>query len=242
VRGTYSRFGRQFQVQQGTVRFIGTPGLDPDLNILAVNRLRVRDGEPLNIFALLEGTLLSPRVTLSSDAQPPIASSELVSYLIFGRPTYELASAEFSLVQGEFGGLFGSAAGAGASLAFGALGTQLGSAVAQEIGLDYFAISQAQGSANFGTGFESALRATQVEVGWYVAQDVFLALLLRPLLGINSSGISGARLEWRATDQWTVEGFLEDRFARELNTGFSINEAFQVPKVWGLFLAREWGY
>jgi autotransporter translocation and assembly factor TamB len=242
VRGTYSRFGRQFQVQQGTVRFIGTPGLDPDLNILAVNRLRVRDGEPLNILALLEGTLLSPRVTLSSDAQPPIAQSELVSYLIFGRPTYELASSEFSFVQGEFGGLFGSAAGAGASLAFGALGTQLGSAVAQEIGLDYFAISQAQGATTFGTGFESALRATQVEVGWYVAQDMFLALLLRPLLGINSAGISGARLEWRATDLWTVEGFLEDRFARDLNSGFSINEAFQVPKVWGLFLAREWGY
>lgn len=241
VRGTYSRFGRQFQVQQGTVRFIGTPGLDPDLNILAVNRLRVRDGEPLNIFALLEGTLLRPRVTLSSDAQPPIASSELVSYLIFGRPTYELASAEFSLVQGEFGGLVGTAAEAGASLAFGALGTQLGSAVAQEFGLDYFAISQAQGSAAFGTGFESALRATQVEVGWYVAQDVFLALLLRPLMGINS-GVSGARLEWRATDLWTVEGYLEDRFARELNTGFSINEGFEVPKVWGLFLAREWGY
>ena len=72
------------------------------------------------------------------------------------------------------------------------------------------------------------------------AQDTLQ--LLRPLLGINSSGVSGARLEWRATDLWTVEGFLEDRFARELNTGFSINDSFQVPKIWGLFLAREWGY
>jgi autotransporter translocation and assembly factor TamB len=86
-RGNYNSFGRQFQVVGGSVEFVGTPGINPELNIQAVTRFRRPGGEPLNISASVEGTLLSPTVVLSSDAQPAIAQSDLISYLIFGRPS-----------------------------------------------------------------------------------------------------------------------------------------------------------
>ncbi|MEX0856113.1 MAG: translocation/assembly module TamB domain-containing protein, partial [Gemmatimonadota bacterium] len=82
VRGTYTRFSRQFQVQGGTVDFVGIPGINPNLNIDATTRLRTEGGEPLNITANVAGTLVNPRVTLSSDSQPPIAESDLISYLL----------------------------------------------------------------------------------------------------------------------------------------------------------------
>ena len=88
IRGVYSFVGRQFQVQEGTVSFLGTPGMNPNLDIQALNRLRTADNDRLDIVAHVQGTLLSPRVSLSSNAPFPIAESDLVSYLIFGRPTY----------------------------------------------------------------------------------------------------------------------------------------------------------
>src|SRR5690606_37085083 len=97
VRGTYQLDGgpvlRRFQVREGTVEFVGTPGIDPNLDITAHYPVRTQS-DPLLIRARVTGTLLNPRVALSSDADPPIAESDLLSYLIFGRPTYALAASE----------------------------------------------------------------------------------------------------------------------------------------------------
>ncbi|MCJ7627416.1 MAG: translocation/assembly module TamB domain-containing protein, partial [Longimicrobiales bacterium] len=134
VRGVYSVFGRQFQVEGGTVSFPGTPGINPDLNIRAQNRLRTTDGN-LDITATVVGSLLVPRVSLSSNSSFTIAESDLVSYLIFGRPSYALASEQ----RKKF-------AGAGASLAAGLFSSELGSLLARDVGLDYLAISQDQSS------------------------------------------------------------------------------------------------
>src|SRR5690606_5088791 len=92
-RGTYDLyyppFTRRFQVRDGTVEFAGTPGIDPNLAITAVYRARTA-GEPLDILAQLSGSLQAPRVSLSSNEQPPISESDLASYLFFGVPTYAL--------------------------------------------------------------------------------------------------------------------------------------------------------
>jgi hypothetical protein len=95
-RGTYTLYypplqSRRFQVRQGVVEFPGTPGLDPNLSITAAYRARAQ-GEPLDVLAVVSGTLQGPRVRLSSDAQPPISESDLASYLFFGVPTWEVAS------------------------------------------------------------------------------------------------------------------------------------------------------
>jgi hypothetical protein len=238
IRGSYTAFGRTFQVQAGSVEFPGTPGIDPALDIVAVNRLRREGGEPLDIVANVGGTLQNLRIDLSSDSQPPIAQSDLISYLIFGRPSYALASGETSVLEG--------AAGAGVSVGVGAIATQLGSAVAQQIGLDYFTITQSRDGAGIGTaaGLSGTFADTQIEVGQYLSDNLFLALVLRPLTGLGARGqnqFPGARMEWRFTDLWTLEGFVEDRFAREGSAGFG-ELGLTLSKVFGLSVYREWGY
>ncbi|TVP56267.1 MAG: translocation/assembly module TamB [Gemmatimonadales bacterium] len=236
IRGNYNVLGRQFQVQEGNVEFVGTPGINPTLDFRAVHRLRREGQEPLNIIAVVEGPLLALRIGLESEAQPPIAESDLISYLLFGRPSFALGSGEASALQG--------AAGAGVSVGIGTLAGQLSSVVAQQIGIDYFAITQTRdaGGAAMG-GFGSAFADTQIEVGQYLAQDLFLAMVLRPLggMGGGQAQIPGARLEWRFTDTWTFEAFVEDRFGREGVYSFG-DAGLQLTRIFGLELYREWGY
>jgi hypothetical protein len=249
VRGYYTVLGRQFQIQGGDVSFQGTPGVNPRLNIEALHRLRTPDGERLDIVASVGGTLLDPRVSLSSSASVGIAESDLVSYLIFGRPTYALASGQSSIAQGAAGSLLGAAGGATANLALGTVGSQLGAVVARDFGLDFLAISQggyldpSPGSRGW-ERLGGTVSTTQVEIGQYVTDDVFAALMWRPLYQFDPasrSAFAGFRVEWRLADDWTLEGFLEDRFLR--SALFLSGEAgYQLKKVFGLSFWREWGY
>jgi hypothetical protein len=235
-RGNYNRYGRQFQVVGGSVEFLGTPGINPGLNIQAVTRFRRPGGEPLNITASVEGTLLIPTVVLSSDAQQAIAQSDLVSYLIFGRPSYALASGESSALAG--------AAGVGLSLGIGTLASQVGSVVAREIGLDYFTITQDQEGSGIESmaGLSNSFVSTQIEMGQYVSENLFLAFVLRPISGVGTGSlIPGAKLEWSFADELSLEAFVEDRFAREGATGFG-ELGLRLSKVFGVSLFREWGY
>ena len=238
LRGTYSTFGRQFQVEGGSVDFAGTPGVNPTLNISAVTRLRREGGEPLTIFAHVGGTLMGPRVNLTTDSQPPIAESDLISYLLFGRPSYALASAETTTLQG--------AVGAGVSRMTGTIASQLGSVVGRQIGLDYFSITQGEDPGGIGSaaGLSGSFVQTQIEVGQYLGPNLFLAVVLRPLGGLQGGGqaqLPGARIEWRFTDAWSMEGFVEDRFAREGASGFG-ELGLRLSKIFGVFLYRDWGY
>jgi translocation and assembly module TamB len=230
IRGAYTQFGRQFQVREGTVDFPGTPGIDPNMNIQAVNRLRTAEGEPLDIIATVRGTLTNLRVQLSSESQPPIAESDLVSYLIFGRPSYALASGEQSILQGTRGAV--------ESLGAGALASQLGSVFAPLLGVDYFAVTQGDQGTEVGADrVTGAFAATQFEVGQYFLDNLFVAFLYRP----QANQLPGVRAEWRFSDLWTVESFVEDRFSRSGITGFS-ELGFQLSKVIGVSIFREWGY
>lgn len=231
LRGSYSVLGRRFEVESGTVGFIGVPGINPTLDIEAMTRIRVAGGgESFDVSASVTGTLIQPRVTLSSEEQG-LAESDLVSYLIFGRPTYQLASSQQSAVGG-----IGSAVG---SVAVGTVGTAFGSALAQGWGLDYISISQA---GDF-TGFQDLQATTQVEIGQYVSEDVFLVLVLKKPSdqGGSAANAFGARVEWALTENLTAEGFVEDRFLRNGYLGAG-EFSQQSRKVLGVFIFREWGY
>jgi len=168
-----------------------------------------------------------------------------VSYLIFGRPSYALASGQSRFVEGAAGSLLGAATGAGTNLALGTISSQLGSVVARDFGLDFLAISQAEYGDFFGSlGLAGTVATTQVEIGQYITEDVFAALLWRPLTQLGVTGQSqfaGLRLEWRLADLWTLEGFIEDRFSR--SPLFRAGDlAYKLDKVKGFFFWREWGY
>ncbi len=236
VRGSYGAFGRQFQVDGGTMRFLGTPGINPDLNIQASNRVRSAQGDRFTITAAVTGTLVSPRIGLTSD-QAGVTEDDLLSYLYFGRPTYALTSGQTQAL-GAAGALLGS----GVTLGLSTFSNRLGSAVAQELGVDYLTITQQDLGALGDASLRGTLGTTVVETGFYLAEDFFVTLLLRPLSSQGTgSQFAGIRFEWVASNAFTVESFFEDRFFRGRVVGFG-ELGIQNEKGLGLFIFREWAY
>ncbi len=232
VRGTYTALGRNFSVEEGTVRFVGTPEVNPGLAFTADFRVPRAEG-PLDIVANVGGTLLQPSFRLSSDDQA-LSESDLYSYLVFGQPTYALSTGQRDLV-----------AGASVNLALGTIASQLGSfLLSEDIPIDYLDISTSQYfDRDFAAGpLSSEVRSTGVTVGKYVSDAVFLGVGWRPFGdgGANRNAFSG-RLEWRFRDEWALEAFAEDR---SLSDSFvRLGElGFDLSKVFGLFIFREWGY
>src|SRR6185369_5504500 len=89
LRGTYSvKIGfvvRDFTVEEGTVRYFGTPDLNAELNITAKYIAEDIDTrQEIEIIARITGTLIQPKLALESDQHPPLSETELVSYLMFG--------------------------------------------------------------------------------------------------------------------------------------------------------------
>ena len=236
VRGSYGAFGRQFQVDGGTLRFLGTPGINPDLNVQASNRVRSAQGERFTITAAVTGSLVSPRVGLTSD-QAGVTEDDLLSYLYFGRPTYSLTSGQYQAL-GAAGALLGS----GVTLGLSTFSNRLGSAVAQELGVDYLSITQQDLGALGDASLRGTLGTTVVETGFYLADDFFVTLLLRPLSSPGTgSQLAGIRFEWVASNAYTVESFFEDRFFRGRVVGFG-ELGLQSEIGLGLFIFREWAY
>lgn len=108
VRGTYRLnvvpfVQPTFDVEQGTLRFYGTPDLDPTLDITAVNTVRrpreSLNGQDVRIRATIAGTLSSPSLALSSADNLPLSQSDLLSYLITGEPAFTLDYTSFQYVN-----------------------------------------------------------------------------------------------------------------------------------------------
>ena len=240
VRGSLS-FGprslrKQFQVDGGTVRFLGASVFNPDLDITASEPVRTPEGDRLTIVAGVTGTLLAPRVTLSSD-EPGFSEDDLLSYLWFGRPTYALNSGQSDLV------------GAGMAVGLSVFNSGLGTVMTQGLGLDfldYLSITQQSlgslGSLSANSG-QGALSTTVVETGLYVADDLFLTLLFRPAAaqGGGLENWPGIRMEWVASRGYTIQSYFEDQFFRGRSVGFG---AFgvQTKKGLGLSIFRNWVY
>ena len=140
----------------------------------------------------------------------------------------------------------GAAGGAGANFALGTLSSRLGSVFTRDTGLDFLAISQGENADVFDPGsLSSTMANTQVEIGQYITDDVFAALLLRPLTNwaaTSQSQFAGFRLEWRMADLWTLEAFVEDRFARSPLFRSTNLGGLNQRKIPGFFFWREWGY
>ncbi len=229
VRGTYSLGPRTLRMTDGTFQFVGTPGFNPGIALTAENRMHTREGEPLVITADISGTLLSPRLALSSDADA-ISDADLPSYIVFGRPA--------SALIGEGGA---ASFGAGRDLLLAQVINQFGYLLALELDVDHLSVSQAeQSQANAAFGASSL----QVEVGWYVDENVFLTGVYQrgfcgdPTLPVGSGGV---RVEVGMPRDMKLEGFVEGRCTRERYRGLG-DLSLKLARIWGFSLFREWGY
>jgi translocation and assembly module TamB len=103
-RGTYTLnllygFQRDFRVESGTVTFFGSSELPPELNIQAVHTVKRANSTDLRIVVRLRGSITNPSVTLESGESYQIATSDLVSYLIFGVQSFELSAQDTRTAQ-----------------------------------------------------------------------------------------------------------------------------------------------
>ena len=228
ARGTYSIGPRTFTMAGGSLLFVGTPGFNPGITLAAENRLRTRDGEPLVVTANISGTLLNPHLSLSSDSEYPISEADLYGYILFGRPTSALA-----------GEVTTASVGVGRDLLVGRFVNQLGHLLTQELDVDHLSVSQSEES---GGAFGAS--SVQVELGWYVLENVFLTGVYQrgfcadPTLPVASGG---ARVEVEMPAEVRLEGFLEGRCTRQRYRGFG-DLSLELARIWGVEFFREWGY
>lgn len=242
VRGSHLVLGRSFELDGGTVNFIGRPGLNPDLDIQASSRIRRPDDPPFVVNAQVDGSLVRPVVTLTTD-ETGLAEEDLVSYLLFGQPSSALGGqSSAGLAQVQSSNALTSFRDAAVTYVGGALANQVGTAIARELSLDYVSVQQSGLRRLSG----SYLADTQLELGRYVGRDAFVVLVLRP---VGTGGpeeqntVAGVRVEWALSDDYNVEGFFEDRFLRSGSQLLGASAGLvDNTRILGLFFFREWGY
>ncbi len=228
-RGTYSLGGRTLRMTDGVFSFVGTPGFNPGIAVTAESRLRTREGQPLVITANISGTLLSPFLSLSSDAEAAMSEADLINYLFLRRPSSALVGAA------------GAPVAAVGDLFLGQVLNEIGYGLGTELGVDHISVSQSeQGQASAAFGASSL----QLEVGKYLLDDLFLTGVFQrgfctdPTLPRNSGGL---RLEVGMPRDVRLEGFVEGRCTRERYRGLG-DASLELENIWGFLMFREWGF
>src|SRR6266550_548722 len=83
-----------FDVQSGTLRFFGTPDLNPSLDIRAIHTVRQPqksvNGRDVRVEVDITGTLAIPQLALKNPDNLPLSESDLLSYLVTGEPAVGL--------------------------------------------------------------------------------------------------------------------------------------------------------
>jgi translocation and assembly module TamB len=243
-RGEYTFLTKRFQIRRGAAIFIGSPQLNPTLQLTGEYPVRLPGKEAINIRVLIGGTLQNPRLTLESDAQPPIPQSDLLSYLAFGRSSSSLLQLEGSGLSGPTTG--GSLVGTGASLAtrrlaavaVGVMAGELEGEATRSFGADVFNITPADVPTEISpNGVGAFLRGTELEIGKYTDQQTFVALQARPDLVWP-----GIRAQRRMSKGIRLEASFEPRYLLRKPTLETSADAPARINALGLFMIREWRF
>jgi autotransporter translocation and assembly factor TamB len=243
-RGEYRFQSRRFQIRQGSATFTNTPDLNPILQVTGEYDVQLPTREAIAIRIIISGTLNQPKISLESDAQPPISQTDLLSYLAFGQSSSSLLQQEGGgLTTGGTGG--GNIVGAGAAFAakqigaaaLGALTDQAATQAARSLGADFFDITPADVSLDAA----SFLRATQIEFGKYIQVNTFLQLQVRPdPASLQRPGFDLTH-RFSARSGYQIDASFEPRYLLTAPT-LAPDQTPQTTSSFGLFLSREWRY
>jgi len=247
-RGEYTYLSRRFQITRGSALFIGSPDLNPTVQATAEYQVK-QATSTTNIRVIVAGTLEQPRISLESDAQPPLSQSDLLSYLAFGQSSGSL------LQLGGTGSLQGSnvLGLAGTRLAGVALGValdELEGSAARSLGVDVFNISPGDFPTSPNTsGINQFLRGTEIEAGRYLNPNTFASVVTTPgvftCLGSgsrenSSCAVPGFTLQYRTPKGFRFETSLTPRYILDAPT-LAGQTAFGTSQ-FGAFVIREWRF
>jgi translocation and assembly module TamB len=238
-RGEYTFLSKRFQIKRGSATFVGGPDLNPTLQATGEYEVALAGRPNFNVRVLIGGTMQRPKLTLESDAQPPISQSDLLSYLAFGRSST-------SLLQVEGSGLTGATAtghliGVGAALAvkrmaavaLGVMADEVEGEATKGLGADVFNIEPADVPTELGgQGVITFLQSTRVEAGKYFSPYFFLA--------VQAQQYPGLRAQYRTPKGWRFETAIEPRYLLQ-PPSLTIQP---IPAVtsFGAFIIREWRF
>jgi hypothetical protein len=242
-RGEYTFMTRRFDVKRGSATFINSTELNPTLQGTAQYVVKQPNREAINIQIVVGGTLHTPNISLTSDAQPPIPQSDLLSYLAFGQSSSSLVQLEGSGLTNGSGG--SNLVGAGAALAsrqlagvaLGVVTDQAAGQAARSLGADVFTITPADVQTDVG----NFLRGTQFEFGKYVKPHTYVEVsspldpkaLARPGVQVvhRFGGLRGYRLETGIDTRYLLR---EPTLQRD--------QTVATTSAFGAFLIREWRF
>ena len=249
-RGEYTFLSKRFQIKRGSALFIGTPDLNPTLQITAEYQVKQAAGTATNIRVLIGGTLVAPRISLESDAQPPLSQSDLLSYLAFGeRSTSLLQFSQTSLAGNSGGNLLNVAGTRLAGIALGVALDEVKGNAARSLGLDVFNITPGDIPLGTGGGLDQFLKGTEIEAGRYVDPRTFVSTLFTPGIvsclssrGQNNSSCAppGVLATHRTPNGLRLDVNLSPRYI--LNTPTLAGQTFTSTLQFGAFLIREWRF
>jgi len=243
-RGQYTFLSRRFDVRRGSATFIGgESGLNPTLQITAEHEVQLPASEAINIQVVLGGTLESPTIALTSDAQPPLTQSDLLSYVAFGKTSSSLLQlgGSSTAAQGTGGGMRNVGTFATQQLfgiALGVFVDELEGEAARSLGADVLNITPADVYSEVSRGqFVRVLQSTELEVGRYFGTDTFGSVQSR----FSLQTPPGLRVNRRFWTDYRIEASFEPRLALR-SPSLSEREDLPAYSVLGLFLIREWKF
>ena len=249
-RGTYTltlggiAFQREFQVEGGTVTFLPIPGIDPELNISALHTVRTQTSSDLRIRVRLTGPLANPIVSLESAESFALSQSDLVSYLVFGQPNFELgtASQDYARLVAQQFYL------AAPAFAQSALRSVVGSYA------DFLTVRAAPADASAVTDrflyqdFDNYLLATRLGAERQLTESLFFSISTG-LCGIGADqydrnqfleNLSG-KIEWRLSRDASLRAGKEPS-EQSLTCRSSISRVVPAPSQWGFSLFKTWRF
>jgi autotransporter translocation and assembly factor TamB len=206
AHGTYrlklGPVAREFVVSQGTVRYFGTPDQDAALDIEAKHVVHpvptsTQANQPdITVVAHITGTLLVPNVTLEGERRGELSQTELISYLLFGKSSVDLA--------GNQGGIADQRAVLQSALSL-LSGEIEQTIVSGGVPVDYVEIRPGGGGAG------TPLLGWQFAVGGQLGAKTFLVVNAgfcegRPVGVSNTLGVS---LQFRISPEWRTEASFE---------------------------------
>jgi translocation and assembly module TamB len=243
-RGEYSFMGRRFQVTRGSATFVGAGEPDPILQVAAEHEVRLPGREAFSLRIVLGGTMLRPTLTVESDARPPIAQTDLFTYVALGRSAGAVLQQQGSALSGHGGAagdLVGNVAGL-ATVQMTALAANMAldefeSEMARELGLDVLHIAPADLPSELFTGrFADLLRGTEVEAGRYIGSRLFASVRTR----LTTETRPGATVEYSTPRGYRFTTSLDPRFLPPAPTLREVDP--DRTSVFGALVFREWRF
>lgn len=237
ARGTFrldlGLLQRTFQVDSGLVRLNGPLSIPPTLDIHTSYTVRQAQREDVKIGARLTGSVESPRLLLSSgDLGTTASDTEIISYLLFGAPSFVLDGQSASAVR----------------LATAALVPSLGGAAERALGARLPFLSELQVVTVAGdsprdftlNSFEGLLNSFALTAGTQVGTDSYLRLSGGVCRGENRAAQSlpawfGVAAEYRPREKLSAELSLTPGSAPCNRIG-SFAQIYQL----GLDLYKDW--